>query len=109
MAKEDEGCPSCGSQWAERISGPDERSADVDGLDTEQSGTFVCQSCDAEYYVEVGREAGVDLLPKFSPTARCTRCSSYSTKIRATNPAKNQRSHQCDACFHIFVTERSDK
>jgi len=110
---QDEGCPTCGSQSATRLAGPDDRSSDVEDLDMCRSGTFACERCGTEYYAEVSTEPQLkkigENLPKFSPTARCTKCQSYRTSVRTTQSEKNRRSHQCEACYAIFWTEMTDK
>lgn len=107
---EDDGCPDCGSHNCKRLFGPDERSSDVENLDVRNSGTYRCNNCRTEFYVEaeVNDLGGEDRIQAFSPTAKCPRCKSFKTKTRATNPTKNQRSHVCGNCSHVFLTKKAD-
>jgi len=105
---EEEGCPNCGSQSCVRISGPDERSEDVENLDRAKSGTFSCLRCSDEHYYEKELAVPLNSIPKFSPTAKCPRCGTYRTMTRYTDANKNQRGHECKGCNLRFLTQKSD-
>lgn len=105
---EDDGCPGCGSHNCRRLFGPDDRSADVENLDVKNSGTFQCNHCKTEFYVESEMAVQEERLVLFSPTARCPKCKSFRTATRYTNPTKNQRSHSCKNCDHVFLTQKAD-
>lgn len=108
LQDDDFGCPLCGSVHCRRLSGPDDRSSDVEDLDEENSGHYKCLRCGDEYYVEIELKIKMTQLPKFSPHARCPYCKSYKTQIRATNPVKQERSHNCKNCLRVFLTSRLD-
>lgn len=105
---DDDGCPGCGSHNCKRLFGPDERSSDVDNLDVRNSGTYACNRCKTEFYVETELAEVEEKIVAFSPTARCPQCKSFKTTTRATNPTKNQRSHVCRVCSKVFLTQKAD-
>ncbi len=105
---DDDGCPECGSHSCRRLFGPDERSSDVENLDVSNSGTYSCNRCKTEFYVETENDEPDEKPILFSPTARCPRCKSFRTITKYTNPTKNQRAHSCKACNHAFLTSKAD-
>jgi DNA-directed RNA polymerase subunit RPC12/RpoP len=105
---EEEGCPNCGSQSCVLISGPDDRSDEVENLDPALSGTYRCLRCGDEHYFEKEMKTPLSPLMKFSPTAKCPRCGTYRTITRYTDARKNQRGHECKGCNFRFLTQKAD-